>query len=131
MRIFTEAFAGIKAQALDQAADVGLVDAAAQVAQVLDDLRPAQAGIEGELARQVADQLLDLGGLCPAIQPADGGAPAIRVQQAHQRAHGGSLACAVGAEKAEDLAFLNVEGHLENAPAPAVAFSELMGLNNG
>src|SRR5436305_1057768 len=83
----------IKAQALDQAADVGLVDAAAQVAQVLDDLRPAEAGIEGELARQVADQLLDLGGLCPAIQPADGGAPAIRVQQAHQRAHGGSLAC--------------------------------------
>src|SRR5260221_6964715 len=41
VRICAEAFAGIKAQTLDQAADVGLVDSAAQVAQGLDDLRPA------------------------------------------------------------------------------------------
>ena len=47
VRIFAEAFAGIQAQALHQCAQVGLVDAAAQVAQVLDDLRAAQAGIEG------------------------------------------------------------------------------------
>ena len=97
MRIFAEAFARIEAQALDQAEHVGLVNAAAQVAQVLDDLRAAQAGIEGELAGQVADQLLDIGGLCPAVQPADGGAAAVRVQQSHQGAHGGGFACAVGA----------------------------------
>ena len=66
VRVLTEAFAGIQAQSLDQAADVGLVDSTAQVAEVLDDLRPAEPGIEGELAWQVADQLLDLGGLCPA-----------------------------------------------------------------
>src|SRR5215467_955614 len=51
MRIFAEAFAGIKTQALDQAANILLVNAAAQVTQVLDDLRTAQARIEGELAR--------------------------------------------------------------------------------
>jgi hypothetical protein len=47
-----------------EAAHIGLVDAAAQVPQILDDLRAAQAGIEGELAGQVADQLFDLRGLC-------------------------------------------------------------------
>src|SRR6266568_5755941 len=95
VRVFAEPFAGIEAQALDQAAYVGLIDAAAQVAKVLDDLRTAQAGIEGELARQVAHLLLDFGGLDPAIQSTDGGAATVRAQQAHQRAHGGGFARAV------------------------------------
>ena len=76
---------------------VGLVNAAAQVAQVFDDLRAAQARIEGELAGQVADQLLDLGGLRPAIQAADRGAATVCVQQTHQGTHGGGFARAVGA----------------------------------
>ncbi len=130
VRIFAEAFTGIPAQALHQAAQVDLVHAPAQVAQVLDDLGTAQAGIEGEFAGQVAHQLLDLCGLLPAVQPTDGGAAAVRVQQAHQGAHGGGFARPVGSQEAKDLAFLNVKGHVENAPAPAVAFAELVGLND-
>ena len=74
--IFAKAFAGIEAQALHQAAQVGLVHAPAQVAQVLDDLCAAQAGIEAEFAGQIADQPFDLGGRFPAIQTVDGGAAA-------------------------------------------------------
>ncbi len=83
MRIFAEALAGVQAQALHQLAQVRLVHAAAQVAQVLDDLRTTHSGIESEFAGQVADQLLHFSGLCPAIQPSDGGAAIARAQQAH------------------------------------------------
>ena len=41
VRICAEAFAGIKAQTLDQRTQIGLVNATPQVAQVLEDLRPA------------------------------------------------------------------------------------------
>ena len=100
---------GSKPRRSTSAAQVGLVHAAAQVAQVLDDLRATQAGIEGKFAGQVADQLLDLGGLLPAIQPADRGAAAVRAQQTHQDAHGRGFACTIGSQETEDLALLNSE----------------------
>ena len=84
-------------QALYQRAQVVLVNAAAQMREILEDLRAAQAGIEGKFTGQVADQLLDLGGLIPAIQAADRGAATVCTQQTHQCAHGGGFARAVGA----------------------------------
>ena len=48
-------------QALYQRAQVVLVNAAAQMREILEDLRAAQAGIEGKFTGQVADQLFDLG----------------------------------------------------------------------
>src|SRR6266702_2929101 len=102
----------------------------AQVAQVFDDLRAAQARIKGEFAGQVAHQLLHLCGLFPAVQPADGGAATVRVQQTHQGAHGGGFARPIGSQEAEDFGFLNGEGYVENAPAPAIVFGELISLND-
>ena len=74
------------------------------MAQVLNDLRAAQARIESEFAGQVADQLLDLGGLFPAIQSSNRRAAAVGVQQAHQGAHSGGLARAVRSQEAKDFA---------------------------
>jgi hypothetical protein len=52
------------------------------------------------------------------------------VQQAHQHAHRRRLARAIGSEKAEDLTLLNVEGHIDNTSALAVALRKPIGLNN-
>ena len=42
MRVLAEAFAGIQTQAFNERTHIGLVHLAAQMAQVLDDLRTAQ-----------------------------------------------------------------------------------------
>ena len=67
-RILAEAPAGVEFEAVDQGLQIGLVDAAAQVAEVCEDLRAGERGVEREFAGQVADEPLDLGGLRPAVQ---------------------------------------------------------------
>src|SRR5690242_8634401 len=100
------------------------------MAKVFDDLSAAQAGIEGEFSREVADELFDFGGLLPAIQTTDGGATTVGMEQAHEGTHGGGFARAVRAEEAEDFAFLDVEGDVDDATAFAVAFGEAVGLDD-
>src|SRR5579884_3538625 len=129
-RILTKLACGVEIEPLNELLEVCLVDTAAQVAQVFENLTAAQARIKGELAGQIADQFLDFGRLRPAIQAANGGAAAVGAQQAHQRAHGGGFACAVGSQEAENLALLNVEGYVDDAPVPAITFREPVGLNN-
>src|SRR5579884_1790281 len=129
-RILTKLACGVEIKPLNELLEVCLVDAAAQVAQVFENLTAAQARIKGELAGQIADQLLDFGRLRPAIQAANGGAAAVGAQQTHQRAHSGGFACAVESQEAENLALQNVEGYVNDAPVPAIAFCEPVGLNN-
>src|SRR5579884_3052613 len=99
------------------------------MAQVLDNLCSAQTRIEGKFAGQVADQLFDFGGGFPAVQPFDGRTATARLQQAHENAHGCGFASAIRTQEAKDFALLNTESHVDNAPTPAVAFSEPIGLN--
>ncbi len=128
--ILAELAAGIKVQPGDQLLEIGLIDAPAQVPEVFENLPAGQAGVKRKLARQIADQPLDLHRLLPAVQPGNCRAAAVGVQQTHQHADGGGFARAVGSQEAKDFALLNSEGHIHNAPAPAVAFRELICLDN-
>ena len=55
----------------DQLFQIGLIDAAAQMAEVFENLPAGQVGVERQLARQIADQPLDRNRLLPDIQPGD------------------------------------------------------------
>ena len=101
--------AGVQIEPRDQLLEIGLIDAAAQVSEVFKDLPACQIGIESEFARQIADQPLDLYRLPPAIQAGDARRTRVGAQQRHQQANRRRLAGAVGAEKAEDFAFLHLE----------------------
>ena len=69
--ILAELAGGVQAHALDQCFEIGLIDAAAQMAEVFENLATGQVRVERQFARQIADQPLDLGRLLPAIQSAD------------------------------------------------------------
>ncbi len=128
-RILAEALARIEVQSLAELLHVGAVNAAAQVAEVGQDLGPCQPGIKGELRGQVAHEPLDGRRLRPAIQAGDGGAALRGTQEAHQRADGGGFAGAVGAEKTEDFTLLDLKGQIKNAAAATVVLRQAAGLN--
>src|SRR5258708_23227362 len=97
MRVLVGAQAEVEVEAGGELVDSVRGYAAAQVAQVGEDLGGGEDRIEGELAGQVADQALDRDGLLPAIEVADRGAAGGGAQQPHEGADGGGLAGPVGA----------------------------------
>src|SRR5438105_13519073 len=67
-RVLAKLPARVEVHPLDQLLQVGAVDPAAQVCEVLEDLPAGQAAVAGSLAGHVADEPLDLDRLCPAVQ---------------------------------------------------------------
>jgi len=59
-RVLAEFTAGVELEALDQLLEVRLIHTAAQVREVLEDLSAGEIGIERRLARDIADEPLDL-----------------------------------------------------------------------
>src|SRR5690242_17819401 len=128
--ILTKLAGGIEAQPVYQLLEVGLVNAAAQVPEVFEDLAAGQVRVQRQLAGQVADEPLDLDGLLPAVHPRDTRCARVGVEQRHQQADGGGLAGAVGAEETEDLAFADRDGDVVYAACRAVALGQLVCFEN-
>src|SRR5712692_9129762 len=59
-RVLAELSAGVEIEPLDELFEVRLIDASAQVREVLEDLSAGEGGIERRLARHIADETLDL-----------------------------------------------------------------------
>ena len=83
-RVLAELAAGVELEALDQVLQIGVIDAATQVREVLEDLPARQIGVERGLARHIADQMLDVHRLLPAVEPRDSRGAGVGTQQPHQ-----------------------------------------------
>src|SRR5450755_450553 len=65
--ILTELAAEVQIEALDEQLEIRLIDAAAQMPEILQNLPAGQVGVKRKFARQIADQSLDLHRLLPAV----------------------------------------------------------------
>src|SRR5262249_43281013 len=128
--VLTKLAGGIEAQTVNQLFEIRLVDAATQMAEILEDLATGEVRIERQLARQITDNALDLHRLLPAIQIRDARCAGVWIEQRHQQANGRCLAGAVRPEKAEGLSFVDVECDVVDAPAAAVALGQPFGLDD-
>ncbi len=109
LRVLLEPPARVEVERLDQLGDVGLVHAAAQVAEVGDGLRAGQPVVQVELAGQIADPAMDRDRIGGRLDAEDLGAPGCRPDEVEQDAHRRRLAGAVRPEEPEDLALGDLE----------------------
>src|SRR5438270_1754389 len=98
-----EASRRIDVEALDQLGLVRLVDATAEVAEIGQRLAAGQSVIERELPGDVAEALVDRDRIAARLDSEDVGAAAGRADQIQDRADGGRLPRAIGAQEAEHL----------------------------
>src|SRR5215831_995352 len=120
----------VEVQPLYQLPEVRLVDAPAQVAQVLEDLAAGEFGVQRGLARRVADEPLDRQRLPPAVQPGDPGHTGVGAEQRHEQPDRRGLAGAVRAEEAEHLALPHLERDVDDPSGAAIALGETLNLHD-
>src|SRR2546430_1664366 len=82
--ILTKLAAGVQLKAGKKLLEIGLIDPAAQMAEVLENLSPGQIGIKGKLSGKIADPPFDLDRLSPAIQPGDTSRARVGTQECHE-----------------------------------------------
>ncbi len=111
--ILAKLAAGIQVQSRDELLEIGLIDTAAQMPEVFQDLPAGQVGVKRGFAGQIANQPLDLHRVLPAVQSGDARCAGVGTQQRHQQANGGGFARAVGAKEAKHLALFHLEGDVE------------------
>ena len=92
-------------------------------AEVLVDLH---FRINGRCFGQVADALLDLHGVLQHVESSDVGSTRGWRQEARQDAHRGGFAGAVGAEKADDLSFFDLERDVVDSDSTSVSLGETL-----
>ncbi len=126
LAVLAKLAAGIEIEPLDQALDVGALDAAAQVREVGDRVGPGQPVVQVEFAREVADPPMDRHRIDRGLDPEDFGPAAGRADEVEQDAHGRRLARAVGPEEAEDLALGDLEIEFGDAAMLAVRLGQLL-----
>ena len=85
------------------------VSRAAQAGQRVELLARGHPGVEAQVAREVAEAPAGLDAVTPCVKPQYRGAPARRPDQIEQQPDGRTLARAVRAEVAEDLAALHAQ----------------------
>ena len=90
----------------------------------------AHFGIERRDFRQIPDAALDLQGFLQHVEARDCGGARRRRKKTRQHAHGRGLACAIWAEKADDLPFLNLKGDVVNSRVAGVPFREFLNSNH-
>ena len=78
-----------------------------------------------------ADPLLQRHGVAARVEPEDGNRAAVGRAQAFDALHGGGLAGAVGADQAEDLARLDVEGDVVDGHGTPVGLADTGDVNGG
>ena len=108
-----------------------LVDAAAQVGEVAQQLRPGEVGVEGVLGWHVADVPPDLDAVGHAVEAQDGGATPRREDEVQERPDGRRLAGAVGPEEAEDLAALDLQVEVLDGMDVAVVLGQALRQDGG
>src|ERR1700674_3017266 len=129
-RVLAKLTARVEVEALDQLLEIRLVDAPAQVREILEDLAAGQVGVERRLARDVTDQSFDGDRVVPAVEARDARAARVGSEKRHEDADRRGLAGAVGTEEAEDLAFGDLERDIDDAALAAVALRELLYVNH-
>jgi len=77
-----------------------------------------------------ADFVLEFVGAELRIETANADAAAVGMAQAFEHFDRAGLACAIGAEQAEDFAFFDVEAHATDGLDFAVALDEIFHLQN-
>src|SRR5918996_5823801 len=102
----------------------------AQVCHELQVLKRGHIVIERNGFRQVAHALANFKRLLQNIVPGDRCSSIGGRHISGEDSHGGGLACAVGAEKADDLSLLGVEGQVFNGAARAIIFGESVDLDH-
>ncbi len=127
--ILTDCLSATPRRAVQRRADVAGVGRAhaVEAAQVLELLQDDHAGVEAAFLRHVAE-----GAPCPGVDGRVAPAHLATVEGDHadDGAHGGGLAGAVGAEKAEDLAGRHGEAQAvegDHGPVAAPQVEELQG----
>src|SRR4051794_19538243 len=128
--VLLEAAAGVEVERVDELPDVGLVHAAAQVAEVRDGLRAGQPVVQIELARQVADAPMDRDRIRGRLDAEDLGASGRRTDEVEQDAHRRRLARPVRPEETEDLPLGDLEVKVGDAPVLAVRLRQAFGLDD-
>src|SRR6266851_1378178 len=98
--------------------------------KVLQNLPAGQVGVKRKLARQVAEQPLNLYRLLPDIQPGDARRARVGTQQRHQQANRRCFARAVGTKEAKDFALFHLEGYVKNAALAAIALGQAVYFDN-
>jgi hypothetical protein len=97
------------------------VDAAAQAAEEVDGLASGEAGPEGDVAGDVGEPLVQLGGVLPGVGAEEFGPALVGAEHAEEDADGGGLPGAVRAEEAVRLPLRHFEvqmverGHVTEA----------------
>ena len=129
--VLPEAAGWVEVEAGDEVGLVARVDAASEVAEVLDRLGAREPVEERELAGEVADPPMDGDRVRRRLDAEDQRAPGRRTQQVEQEPDRRRLAGAVGPEEPVDLAFLDGEIHLHDAAVWSVELGELLGLDDG
>jgi hypothetical protein len=100
-------------------------------APAVDELRHPGLPREAAFLQDDADPLAEPGRLRPRVHAEDADRPAGPLPKAFEYLDGGGLACAVGAEQAEDLARLDLEVDALEHPAVRVAHREAADLDRG
>ena len=129
--VLLEAPARVEVEALDELRPVGLVDSAAQVAEVLERLGAGQPVVEGEFAGEVTDAAVDGRRVRRGFDLEDIGLAARRPDQIQENPDRGRLARTVGSQEAEDFALLDLEVDIDDPAVRAVRLGELLGTDNG
>src|SRR5580700_7916563 len=97
-RVFTEAPAQVEFQPLGKFPDTRPVDAAPHRNEVRNDLAAAHPAELWQLAREISDLAFHRHRVAITVETEDGGCPGGRVDDPHEEANGGCLACTVGSE---------------------------------
>ena len=130
LRVLLVAASRIEVEPLDELGHVARVDPATQVREVGDRVGAGEAVVEIELTGQVSDATVDRHGVLGGLDPEYLGTTRCRADEVEQDAHRRGLACAVGAQEAEDLARFDVEVDLGDPAVDAVGLGELLGVDD-
>ncbi len=107
------------------------IDAAPEVAVVLDRLAARQAVEQRELAGQVAHASMNGDRIDGRLDPEDPGLPGGRPDKVEEQPDRRRLAGAVRPEEAEDLALLDRQVDVDDPPMLAVVLRQALGLDDG
>ena len=120
----------VELEALDERLLVSLVDAAAQVGEVLERLAAGQPVVERELAGHIANAPVDGDRVLAGADAEDVGRTAGRADQVEQDPDRRRLAGAVGAQEAEDLPLLDLQVYVDDPAVLAVVLGQLLGFDD-
>ena len=126
-RVLAKAPAQVQVEPVAKTAHTPCIHTAPHAAEVRHDLLARHAAELWDVARQVADALLDLDGVAHTVDSEDVSGSRGWPDHPHYAADGRGLARAVRSEVAEDLLRMDLKVELEQAVAAAVVLGQARG----